>query len=188
MQSTSPIDSLQLRRATGQFATGVTIVTCHDEQAGHQGMTANSFTSVSLDPPLVLWSVGKSARSSAYFKTCSHFAIHILTQQQGILSNQFAKAGTDKFMNAEYGVNEYGVPVLGDCLVVLECSQYACHDAGDHWIIVGLVNKIREHQDPAIKPLVFQRGRYCALMHDSDSLTTLEQGKAWMGMEPASWS
>lgn len=189
MTTSLALDPAQLRRAAGQFATGVTIVTCQDAQAGLQGMTANSFTSVSLNPPLVLWSVGKTARSSTYFKNCAHFAIHVLTDQQASLSNQFAKAGTDKFAHAEYALNAHGVPILKSCLTVFECTQYACHDAGDHWIIVGQVQHIAEHAERLTPPLVFQRGRYCAVLHDKEPATiALEQSKAWMGMEPESWS
>jgi flavin reductase (DIM6/NTAB) family NADH-FMN oxidoreductase RutF len=178
----------QLRRAAGQFTTGVTIVTCLDTQRQPQGMTANSFASVSLDPPMVLWSVGKGARSCEHFRNSAYFAIHVLTEQQAALSNQFAKAGIDKFANVNYSANAHGIPVLQNCLAVFECSQFACHDAGDHWIIVGHVLQMHEHPHPHTPPLVFQRGRYCGLMHALDPHQTLDLGKAWMGMEPESWS
>jgi 4-hydroxyphenylacetate 3-hydroxylase, reductase component len=188
MTSTLVPHALQLRRAAGQFTTGVTIVTCLDAQGHPQGMTANSFSSVSLDPPLVLWSVGKTARSCEHFISSHHFAIHVLTEQQAALSNQFAKAGSDKFANVNYVFNAHGVPVLQDCLAIFECSQFDCHDSGDHWIIVGRVLQMQEHAQSYVQPLVFHRGRYCSLINGFDPHQTLDQGKAWMGMEPESWS
>jgi 3-hydroxy-9,10-secoandrosta-1,3,5(10)-triene-9,17-dione monooxygenase reductase component len=184
----SAVEPKALRGAAGLFATGVTIITCSNSMLDPIGMTANSFSSVSLDPPLVLWSVGKSARSAVTFKDCAHFAIHVLTEQQASLSNQFATQGADKFRDVKYHINNHGVPIIDDCLVTFHCRHHEDYDSGDHWIIVGLVTEITGAALPELKPLLFHRGRYAAVSHEAQASSVLEHGKSWMGMEAASWS
>ncbi len=126
-----------LRDAFGRFATGVTVVTVGTDE-GPIAITANSFTSVSMEPPLVLWSPQKSSKRSQYFVNADHFAIHILAADQDDLCWRVAKdmhalSGLDLVGNSE------GVPLIDGCLARFECSQHAVHDGGDHDIIVGRV-------------------------------------------------
>ncbi len=146
-----------LRHALGHFATGVTIMTTRDS-AGHDvGVTVNSFNSVSLEPPLILWSLARQAYSLPAFTQHGHFAVHILSAHQRSLSDRFARAGADKFADLaiERGVGD--IPLLPDCAAVLQCATEACHDGGDHVILLGrvLTFHTRDHQ-----PLLFYRGRY----------------------------
>lgn len=158
MSSTRPdiIDAKALRGALGSFATGVTIVTtCHD---GHDvGLTANSFNSVSLDPPLVLWSLAKKSASSGAFMTADAFAVHVLSAQQQDLSNRFARSGTDKFAGLALERGRDGVPLLPDCAARFECRTAYRYDGGDHVIFVGEVLAL-DHSDK--EPLLFHRGEY----------------------------
>lgn len=126
-----------LRDAFGRFATGVTVVTVGTDE-GPIAITANSFASVSMEPPLVLWSPQKSSKRSQYFLNAKYFAIHILAADQDDLCWRVAKdmhalSGLDLVENSE------GVPLLDGCLARFECRQYAVHDGGDHDIIVGRV-------------------------------------------------
>ena len=126
-----------LRDAFGRFATGVTVVTVGTDE-GPIAITANSFASVSMEPPLVLWSPQKSSKRSQYFVTAEHFAIHVLAADQDDLCWRVAKdmhalSGLDLVENSE------GVPLIDGCLARFECRQHAVHDGGDHDIIVGRV-------------------------------------------------
>jgi len=126
-----------LRDAFGRFATGVTVVTVGTDE-GPIAITANSFASVSMEPPLVLWSPQKSSKRSQYFVTAEHFAIHVLAADQDDLCWRVAKdmralSGLDLVQNSE------GVPLIDGCLARFECRQHAVHDGGDHDIIVGRV-------------------------------------------------
>ena len=132
-----PANPRQLRDAFGQFATGVTIVTVATDK-GPVAITANSFSSLSLDPPLVLWAPDKSSRRCAYFTQAQHFAIHVLGQEQTDLCWQVAKDG-NCLADANLPQNAEGVPILPDCLARFECSHYATYPGGDHEIVVGQV-------------------------------------------------
>lgn len=159
---TQPFDSRELRNALGHFATGVTIITTRTATGQPVGMTASSFNSVSLEPPLVLWSVGKSALGYEAFAEASHFAAHVLHAGQQDLSNRFGRAGEDKFAGLEPGDGLQDLPLLPDFAACFECSVEQRHDAGDHLILVGRV--LRMQQDSGQQqPLLFYRGRYAAL-------------------------
>lgn len=143
------------RDALGRYATGVTVVTCATPD-GPLGITANSFASVSLDPPLVLWSPAKASRRFAAFEAAKRYAIHVLGEDQTAVCNQFATNGYD-FDGLDWAANDDGVPLIHGCLARFDCSFSAAHDGGDHLIIVGRVLSA-EMRDGA--PLLFASGRY----------------------------
>lgn len=150
-----PGDQRALRDAFGCFATGVTLVTTMGP-AGPVGFTANSFASVSLDPPLVLWSPARASRRFGVFAEASHYAIHILSAAQADLINRFSGNG-EGFSGLEYGVTAEGLPTLPAALARFDCSAHATHDGGDHAILVGRVLRVTM-ADGA--PLVFCKGCY----------------------------
>jgi flavin reductase (DIM6/NTAB) family NADH-FMN oxidoreductase RutF len=151
------IDSLELRTALGRFATGVTIVSCVDDSGGFVGLTANSFNSLSLDPPLVLWSLRDSSPSLPAFVKARHFAINVLAEAQVELSRRFASRVGDKFADGAWSLGEHGAPVLGGCVAAFECETVSHQVAGDHRLFVGRVLAFAETTLP---PLVFQGGHY----------------------------
>ena len=151
------IDPLALRAAFGTFLTGVTVITTRDPDGTPRGMTANSFTSVSLDPPLLLICVGKTATSFPAFSACSSFAVNILHEDQIPLSTTFASKATDKFENVPHDTLHTGAPILRDCLTWFDCSVHQSMEAGDHVILIGRIQAFGTSPSP---PLGFCRGRY----------------------------
>lgn len=145
------------RKALGAFATGVTIVTTKDAEGAPIGVTASSFNSVSLDPPLVLWSLAKSSLSRAAFADSGHFAIHVLAESQDNISNRFARSGEAKFAGIEWSNGVLGSPLLDDYAAVFECRTKYQYEGGDHVILVGEVMAY-EARDRA--PLLFHGGSY----------------------------
>jgi len=145
------------RHALGQFATGVTVVTAAGRD-GPVGITANSFASVSLEPPLVLWSPAKASRRFAPFTAATDFAIHVLAADQRALSEAFTWSAT-AFDNADWQPDAQGVPLIAGAAARFRCVTHAVHDAGDHAIILGRVLTVLRG-DRA--PLVFHAGRYGA--------------------------
>ena len=145
----------QYRRALGQFGTGVTIVTVNTD-AGPVGMTVNSFASVSLDPPLILWSVSKDSARCALFENADQFVINVLHRGQADLASEFARPEGD-FAHGHWAQNENTVPVLGDALACFECKRSIIYDGGDHSIIVGQVEKATLHEGD---PLLFFNGQF----------------------------
>ena len=143
------------RAALSRFATGVTVVTCQSDR-GPLGMTVNSFASVSLEPPLVLWSPARSSSRHDAFVAAERFVIHILGADQADTCRQFAKDGQD-FSGLELSLCSGGAPLIEGCLAHFECSRFASHAAGDHTIIVGLV-EAASAKDGA--PLVFAGGAF----------------------------
>jgi flavin reductase (DIM6/NTAB) family NADH-FMN oxidoreductase RutF len=154
-------DLRTFRETLGLFVTGVTVITTRDATGAPVGITANSFNSVSLDPPLILWSVGLNALSLSAFSEAEAFAVHILRDDQAELSQRFAKSGADKFsgLNIEFGLSN--VPLLPDCAARLECRPYAKHEAGDHILFIAEVQRLAS--DPEAMPLVYHGGRYAEL-------------------------
>lgn len=153
-------DSRELRRTLGQFATGVTVVTCLGPGGQLVGMTANSFTSVSLEPPLVLWSVDRKARSFEAFANAERFAFSVLSQGQVDIANRFARPGADKFGTLDWQPGLGGVPLLPGAAAHVECARHEAFDGGDHLVVVGRVVRFARHERPA---LVFAQGRYGAV-------------------------
>ncbi|MDA8584765.1 flavin reductase family protein [Rhodobacteraceae bacterium] len=143
------------RDALGKFATGVTIVTCNSD-VGPLGMTANSFASVSLDPPLVLWSPARASKRCAAFEAAKRFAVHVLNDTQKSDCQIFAKEGHN-FQSLDWSLSDDGVPLIEGCLARFQCVQHAIHDGGDHVIIVGRVIAAAVQDG---NPLVFSRGAF----------------------------
>jgi flavin reductase (DIM6/NTAB) family NADH-FMN oxidoreductase RutF len=153
-------DTKSFRQCLGRFATGVTVVTCADARGNPCGITANSFSSVSLDPPLVLWNVAKSANSLEAFLNAEHFAINVLSAEQENLSAHFAQSDHMLFDGVEHNLSELGVPMLPDTLACFECRTYQVHDCGDHYIVIGEVIAYRAGD---MSPLLFYAGNYRSL-------------------------
>ncbi|QMU59741.1 MAG: flavin reductase [Boseongicola sp.] len=150
-----PDTSRAFRDALGSFATGVTVVTCKSTE-GPLGITANSFASLSLDPPLVIWSPARASKRFAAFEAANDYAIHIMSCDQFELCSGFARDGWD-FSKADWEENASGVPLLNNCIARFECTRHAIHDGGDHAIIVGRVtNAATQLGDP----LIFSKGSY----------------------------
>jgi 3-hydroxy-9,10-secoandrosta-1,3,5(10)-triene-9,17-dione monooxygenase reductase component len=155
----------ELRRALGGFATGVTIVTAHDPgtpgaaalPATDVGLTVNSFSSVSLEPPLVLWCLARRAASFGAFERSSHYAVHVLGEQQQALSQRFASHGVDRFAGIEIERGPAGLPLIPGCVSRFVCRIRERHDGGDHVILLAEVEQF-ETADQA--PLLYLRGRY----------------------------
>ena len=145
----------EFRDALGRFATGVTVVTT-DTPQGALGITANSFASVSLDPPLVLWSPARASRRFPAFAAAERYAIHILGSDQVDLCQRFTRDGFD-FAGLDWQAGPDGVPLIGGCLARFDCARVDTHDGGDHLIVVGRVIEA-EHREGA--PLLFSCGSY----------------------------
>lgn len=159
----STIDPIQLRNAFGSFVTGVTIITGRAPDGKPVGMTANSFSSVSLDPPLALWSVAKTATAFEVFHTCSHFTIHVLHAGQEALSRQFASKNTDRFADTVHELGVGDVPVLTDYAARFECEVEHRYPGGDHIILVG---RILAFDNRDKEPLIFYKGKYKRLAQE----------------------
>ena len=157
-------DPRTLRDALGCFATGVTVVTCFDSAGAPLGLTANSFTSVSLDPPLLLVCVHKGAASAEALTGAEHFAVNVLQTGQQPASIRFSTRVDDRFGNNDWSPGEFGAPVLRESLGVFECERHGVHDGGDHHILVGQV--LKASFDPHLDPLLFFRGTYRRLHFD----------------------
>ncbi|MDY0885873.1 flavin reductase family protein [Dongia soli] len=156
-----PIDQREFRAALGHFATGITVVTARAKNGELLGITANSFNSVSLVPPLVLFSLDRRALSLAAFEEAGGFAINVLDDTQSDLSRNFARAMGDKWSGVDYEQWETGSPILTSCLANFDCRTYAIHDGGDHRIFIGEV--LRFSAQPEGNPLLYFRGGYAAL-------------------------
>lgn len=149
----------QMRRVLGSFATGVTIITAHGP-SGPVGMAANSFTSVSLDPPLVLFCAGKSSTTWPDIREAGHFCVNVVREDGESLCRQFAAKGVDRFADVSHREVATGAPVLEDALAWVDCEITAEHDAGDHVIVVGRVLALDGDDADTATPLVFFRGGY----------------------------
>lgn len=150
--------SSHFRTALGCFATGVTIVTARAQDGSLIGLTANSFNSVSLDPPLVLWSLSGMAASLEAFRAGSHYAIHVLAASQHDLAQRFSTRGSDRFAGLEVSLSANGVPLIAGCLAVFECFNRSRYEEGDHVIFVGEVERCACSMD--LPPLLFHAGRF----------------------------
>lgn len=161
--ASQPIDPADFRRALSEFATGVTVITVQRGEIMH-GMTANTFTSLSLDPPLVLFCVGKEARMARLLEGADGFAINVLSADQERISNHFA--GRNRPEHDEFAILRRGplAPLIPGSLVSLSCSYECQHEGGDHWIIVGRVQQIHRPDSGVPRPpLIFFRSRYSTI-------------------------
>ena len=148
----------EFRAALGMFATGVTIVTARASNGALIGLTANSFNSVSLDPPLVLWSLARGAGSMPTLRTGSHYAVNILAASQKELAERFAKKDVDRWVDVEFTRGIGGAPVLVGAAATFECFNRSRYDEGDHVIFVGEVERCTHR--PGAAPLLFHGGRF----------------------------
>ena len=151
------IDFEAYRRALSCFATGVAVVTTLDAGGQPIGMTISSFNSVSLEPPLVLWSIAKNAKSYDVFTQVEHFAVNVLAMHQKDVSALFGTSGADKFAQLDCRTGIGGAPILPEYAACFECSTEHRYDGGDHTIIVGRVQRFEDRESD---PLIFYRGRF----------------------------
>jgi len=156
-----PVDPRAFRDAMGCFATAVTVVTTTTGDGRPVGVTVNSFNSVSLDPPLVLFNLGRNASNLQEFLSGGKFAVNVLRADQQHVSSGFANSGGNHFDELEHEVSELGCPLIPGAIAVFECETETTYDGGDHIIFIGRVHRVRHQPDDA--PLMYYRGRYAAL-------------------------
>ena len=154
-------DPIAFRNALGSFITGVTVVTTSGLDRKPVGLTANSFNSVSLDPPMVLWSLGLNSNSLSAFREAKWWAVHILASNQEALSARFAKRGSDKFEGLEVSQGPGGVPLIEGCSARFVCRTAFEYEGGDHVIFVG---EVVAFENPGHPPLAFHQGRYARVL------------------------
>lgn len=153
-------DEIKLRRAFGSFPTGVTIVTGLTADGKPTGVTISSFNTVSMQPPMVLWSLVNSSKNLPNFQVGKSHLIHILADNQGDLALHFAKSGIDKFESLSFQSTSSGLPKLDGCVSYLECVTDACHASGDHTIIVSKIIHVETND---LNPLVYGRSKFTKL-------------------------
>jgi flavin reductase (DIM6/NTAB) family NADH-FMN oxidoreductase RutF len=157
-QETGEFDRRDLRNALGAFGTGVTVITTKDDEGRLYGVTASSFNSVSLSPPLVLWSQSRSAPSHAVFRNAPRFAVNILAADQTDLSERFSRPSVDKFAGVDFSFTDVGMPLLSGTAGHFICSNENQIDGGDH--VIYLARVLAYCHDVAARPLFFWKGRY----------------------------
>ena len=157
---TLPFDPKEFRRALGMFATGVTIVTARTQEGQLVGLTANSFNSVSLAPPLVLWSLSRAAASLPAFRAGSHYAINVLGADQQALALRFASKGVDRFADVDFVDGAGGAPILAGSAASFECFNRSRYEEGDHVIFVGEVERCTRREGAS--PLLYHGGKFYA--------------------------
>jgi 3-hydroxy-9,10-secoandrosta-1,3,5(10)-triene-9,17-dione monooxygenase reductase component len=169
MNTQRHFDPKDFRQALGRFATGVTIVTTRAPDGTPVGMTANSFNSVSMDPPMVLWSLAKNARSLGAFAQAQQWNVHILSNEQEALSNRFARAGEDKFGGVVLDTGIGDAPLIPGCSARFQCRTAFQYEGGDHIIFVG---EVIEYDRSERAPLVFVTGGYALATKLSGNIST----------------
>ena len=160
----SALDPRDFRNALGTFATGVTIVTAMTGDDKPYGLTCNSFASVSINPPLVLWSLGTYSQGLPIFQNASHFAINVLGASQQALSAKFAKPSPDKFVGVDWKPGLGNAPLLADCVACFQCRAASRYYGGDHVIFLGAVEAYTYNRN---EPLLFARGGYGRFLGDA---------------------
>ncbi|HLT11595.1 flavin reductase family protein [Mycolicibacterium thermoresistibile] len=153
-------DFRDLRRALGQFATGVNVVTARSGDGKPVGMTVNSFSAVSLNPPLVSWCVRREAPSAPAFIAASHFAVHVLDSSHAHIARQFSTPAPDKFAGIEFGTGIGGLPVLSGVIAHFECRNMRTVEVGDHIMLIG---QIERYAARGGEPLIFHSGGFRSL-------------------------
>jgi 3-hydroxy-9,10-secoandrosta-1,3,5(10)-triene-9,17-dione monooxygenase reductase component len=161
MSSQQALELGEFRKALGSFTTGVTVVTTRGTENNDIGLTANSFNSVSLEPPMILWSLGKNAFSMPQFRAAEYFAVHILSEDQEAISGQFAKRGVDKFAGVDIERGPNDIPLLKHCAARFVCKTAHQYEGGDHIIFVGEVIEFSHWER---LPLLFHGGQYSQLL------------------------
>jgi len=147
----------QFRDAMAQFATGVAVICAPGPPNRFVGFTANSFNSLSLDPPLVVWSLNRRSASLAAFENAEHYTINILAHDQVDLARRFSRPHTDRFEGVDFRLGSAGAPLIAGCVAWFECRHYAQHRVGDHALFVGQVTSCRRRKDAG---LLFHHGRF----------------------------
>jgi flavin reductase (DIM6/NTAB) family NADH-FMN oxidoreductase RutF len=165
--SAASIDTPALRRAFGTYATGVVVIGARGEDGLPVGMTVNSFSSVSLSPPLVSFCPARSSFAFPVYRTMAHFSVSVLGEEHRGISDRFARAGEHKWSGVKHRLGEGGVPVLEDAVAAFECAVEERFDAGDHVIVVGRVLRFEHHGERS--PLLFHGSRYHGLGAGLDS-------------------
>jgi flavin reductase (DIM6/NTAB) family NADH-FMN oxidoreductase RutF len=153
------LDPRAFRDTLGHYASGITIITGHDE-AGPIGFTCQSFYSVSMEPPLVSFSVMRTSTTYPRIRATGKFAVNVLSHAQDPISAQFARRGSDKWAGVDWRITEAGNPVIKDILMWVDCDIWAEHEAGDHLIVIGQVRQMSAPEWHKDEPLVFFKGRY----------------------------
>lgn len=172
---TVEFDSREFRKALGAFPTGVAVLTTRSSTGACAGLTVNSFNSLSLDPPLVLWSLSTRSLSLAVFSESSHFAVNILAEDQVEISERFAARLPDKFSGLELTAGSGTAPLIAGCAAWIECSNHSRQDAGDHVLIIG---RVENFACSGKKPLIFCNGKY--LHVDREDAAAM----SWLGWGP----
>ena len=160
-------DTAALRRALGCFVTGVTVVTTRDADGVPHGFTANSFTSVSLDPPLVLVCVGHEVEMLDVYRRCSRFAINVLGDSQRAISDRFATEQPNRFAGVHWREGSHRLPILDGCIASVVCVSWRRIEAGDHMILIG---RVLECEESTERPLAYWRGSYRSLPLERDGI------------------
>lgn len=150
-------DSFEYRRALGRFATGITIVSARDGAGRPIGLTVNSFNSVSLDPPLIVWSLAAHSPTRPTFERCGHFAVNVLSHDQEWLSRRFAAKIDDRYAGVKFTDGAGGAPLLEGCCAWFECHKHAQYAGGDHVVFIGRVERYARRE---VAPLIYYGGRY----------------------------
>lgn len=149
----------ELRRAFGRFPTGIAVITTLDDAGTPFGMTVNSFVSVSMEPPMVSWNVIRGSRAHATISRARRFVVNVLAEDQRPIAQQMARPADDRFAGVDYRLSAAGLPVIADAVATFECSVHALVTAGDHDIVLGVVDGF-EHRDGP--PLVYWQGTYAS--------------------------
>jgi len=177
-QSLSGEERNALRRAFGAFATGVTIVTCRDAEGNPLGFTANSFTSVSLEPALLLICISKTSASLEHFRRCDRFAVNILSANQVDLSNTFASRAPDRFADVNWRSGTGGSPLIDKSAAWFECSVHQFVDAGDHFVLIGQVTDFDQTDQPS---LIYLKGQYLEAPKPVEAMMESRNGGVQVG-------
>jgi len=175
------MDSRKFRNALGKFPTGVVVVTARTRAGELIGMTMSSFNSVSLDPPLILFSIHRKALSFKAWQSITHYAVNVLNEDQEQVSNRFARSGDNKWEGLTALTGGNGAPMLPNAAVVFECVSHARYNGGDHEIFIGRVEAMHEHAFTHDRPLVFFEGRYRQLASAANAHTPPPEAELFHG-------
>jgi len=179
LDDVSAPDPRLLRNALGRFATGIAVVTTCTAKGKREGVTVNSFSAVSLNPPLILWSIRNEASSLPAFMESGNFAVNVLAREQVGLSHHFATPRADKFDGIDHGEGLGGCPLLEETLALFECRLDRAIPAGDHQILIGRI--LRASHDDSAAPLLFSSGRYAVAAPLPDTDATSDLATIWEG-------